>query len=371
MIPATPACGRALRRHLAPAICHAAATPGADRYRKHFPATAHLWLLVLHGLLGFPSLRQAHAILAIVPGLFARIGLPRGLSFSQLARSSTSRPTACFEALLTEITTHARRTAPADPAGRLLRKVQVIDSTFITLSANLSPWSQHGGHAPGIRVHTTFDPARHLPTRLWFSLADVNDHEALKHTDLTPYVGWTLLLDLGYYGHAQLARLQAAGISFVSRLHPYARYRVTAHRPVAAKRTPAGDGLLADETITLGSPNNRNGVVLPGLRLITSANQTGTVQQFVTDRFDLTATELVRLYRQRWQIELFFRFLKHQLGALTPLGYSPNAVRLTVLIAAIIAVLLTLIGPPQPAAVSNIARLHASGMALLTCLRSG
>jgi hypothetical protein len=371
MIPAAPAGGRPLRRCLAPVIRRAAATPGADRYRKHFPATAHCWLLVLHGLLGFPSLRQAHATLSAVPGLFARIGLPRGLSFSQLARSSTSRPTACFEALLAEITTQARRTVPADPAGRLLRKVQVIDSTFVALSATLSPWSQYGGHAPGIRLHITFDPARHLPTRLWFSLADVNDHEALKHTDLTPYGGWTLLLDLGYYGHAQLARLQAAGVSFVSRLHPYARYRVTACRPVAAKRTRAGDILLADETITLGSPNNRNGVVLPGLRLVTSANPTGHVQQFLTDRFDLTATELVRLYRHRWQIELFFRFLKHQLGALTPLGYSRDAVRLTMLLAIIIAVLLALLGPSRPATVSDIAWLHACGMALLTTLRSG
>lgn len=371
MIPAPPGVGRHLRRLLAPAIRRAAAMPGADRYRKHFPATAHLWLLVLHGLLGFPSLRQAHAVLAAIPGLFARIGLPGGISLSQLCRSSTSRPTACFEALLVEIMVHARQSVPADPAWRLLRKVQVIDSTFVTLSAQLSPWSQHGGHAPGIRVHTSFDPARQVPTAIWLTGAETNDHDALKHTDLTPYRGWTLILDLGYYGHAQFGRLRAAGVSFLSRLHPQARYAVTQTRAVSPKRTADGDLLLADETITLGSPNNRNGVVLPGLRLITSTNAAGVVQRFVTDRFDLTAAELVRLYRKRWQIELFFRVLKHQLHLTTPLGHSREAVWLSVLLAVIIAVLLTLLDLQRPPAVSDIAWLHASGMALLATLRSG
>jgi len=371
MIPAAPPCGRSLRRLLTPAIHHAVATPGADRYRKHFSATAHLWLLVLHGLLGFPSLRQAHAAFTAVPGLFARLGLPTGLSLSQLARSSTSRPAGCFEALLAEVTARARRTVPADPSWRLLRKVQVVDSTFLTLSAALSPWSQHGGHTPGVRVHTSFDPGRHVPPAVWLTGAETNDHDALKGRDLGPFVGWTLILDLGYYGHAQFGRLRAAGVSFLSRLHPQARYAVTATRPVPAKRTADGDVLLADATITLGSPNNRNGVMLPNLRLITSANPAGQVQRFVTDRFDLTAPELVRLYRKRWQIELFFRFLKHQLGVTHPLGYTRAALWLTVLLAVIIAVLLSLLDATRPDAVSQIAWLQASGMALLANLHSG
>jgi hypothetical protein len=370
MIPAPLPATRRLHRFLAPCVRRAAAVPGADRYRKHFPATAHLWLWLVHGLRGASSLRQTFAALVAVPGVFGRLGLAGGLSFSQLARSSTSRPAACFEALLAEVTARSGR-GPTDPAGRLLRKVQVVDSTFVALSAKLSPWSQHGGHAPGVRVHTSVDLAHHLPTTVWFSLADTNDHEALKATDLTPYRGWTLVLDLGYYGHAQLGRLREAGVSFLSRLHPQARYAITATRAVSAKRTPEGDRLVTDQTITLGSPNNRNGVVLPGLRLVTSVNAAGAEQHFVTDRFDLTAPEIVRLYRKRWQIELFFRFLKHQLGLLTPLGHSRAAVWLTILLATVIAVLLTLLDPLRPSATSHIAWLIACGTCLQTLLRSG
>lgn len=370
MIPAG-SLSRRVHRLFAPLVRRAAATPGTERYRKHFPSRAHLWLLILHGLLGFGSLRQSYVAVAVVPHLFVRIGLPVGISFSQLARSSTSRPAACFEALLAEVVASARRTLTPDPHWRLLRKVEIIDSTFLTLSLQLSPWSQHGGHAPGVRVHTSLALARHLPTRIWLTGAETNDHDALKTADLRQWRGWTLVLDLGYYGHQQFARLRAAGVSFLSRLHPQARYAVTARRPVPVKATAAGDVVLSDETITLGSPNNRNGVRLSDVRLITSANATGMVQRFVTDRFDLTAAELVRLYRKRWQIELFFRFLKHQLGLTAVLGRSRQAIWLTILIAVIVAVLLLLLATDRPPAISLVAWLRACATTLLITLRGG
>lgn len=160
MVPPAEACSRQVRRQLTPLIARAGALPGADRYRKHFPATAPLWLLVLHGLSGLPSLRQLHAVLLGDRRLQRRLGLPKGLSLSQLARSSTSRPALCLELLVTDLLATARRVAPSDPAWRLLRKVVVIDSTFLRLSLQLSPWATHGGHAAGLRLQTAFELAR-------------------------------------------------------------------------------------------------------------------------------------------------------------------------------------------------------------------
>src|SRR5687768_1887472 len=108
MIPAATRCGRHLRRQVRPLVTHAATTPGADRYRKHFPAAAHLWILLFHVLDGADSLRQTHSQLAAVPRSFRRLGLPHGISRSQLARSSTSRDPACFERLFAEAVTAAR-----------------------------------------------------------------------------------------------------------------------------------------------------------------------------------------------------------------------------------------------------------------------
>jgi hypothetical protein len=297
------------------------------------------------------------------PGAWTRLGLPQGISRSQLARSSTSRPPACAEQLLADLVRHADR-AP-DPALRQLRRIQVVDSTFLTLSAKLAPWSHCGQHTPGVRIHCGLDLAGHIPRHLSWSLADCHDARALKERDLAELAGWTLLIDLGYYGHQQFRRLRAAQVSFICPLHAQARVHVTATCPVDPTPTAAGDVPLADETITLGSPNNRNGAVLPALRLVTSRNQAGTIHRFVSDRHDLTAAEVVTLYRQRWQIELFFRWLKHQLKTLQSLGSSPAAVWWTVLLAAIAAVLASLVDADRPPAVTRIAWLRGLDTTLL------
>lgn len=371
MIAPIPACSRQLSGILTPAIEHAAESPGADRYRKHFPATAHLWLLVQHGLSAAPSLRQSYATLAAMPDLFARLGLPQGISFSQLARSTTSRPSACLETLFADLVTMLRRQGVGVHRHPLLRQVTALDSTFVRLSEAVSPWSRHGAFTPGVRIQTLFDLSQAIPIALRLSKVDLNDHEALKTWDLEALRGWTLLIDRGYYGHRQFERLQQAEVSFVCPLQSQARFTVTAEHAMPQEPTPGGDQVLADHTITLGSPNNRAGTVLPGLRLVTSRNAQGEEHRLVTDRFDLTAAEVVQLYRYRWQIELFFRFLKHQLGLLQPLGYTRKAVWATVLLAAIITVLLMLTETRRPPAMSRIAWLRALGTVLHFDLRGG
>ena len=363
MIPAATQCGRRLRRHLRPLVADAGATPGADRYRKHFPAAAHLWVLLFHVLDGAESLRQTHQRLEAVPRAFRRLGLPHGISRSQLARSSTSRDPACVVALFTAVVAQAR--GRRAPAWRHLTRIQAIDATFLTLSAKLSPWSQHGNHAPGVRVQAGLDLADTIPAALRLTLADIHDTTALRARNLLALAGWTVLIDLGYYGHRLFAELRDAGVSFICRLHPQASYHVTADHPVPPITTPDGDVVLTDQTITLGSPNNRAGAVLPGMRLVTSRNPHGKEQRFVTDRFDLPAADVVALYRKRWQIELFFRWLKHQLRLTRPFGYSRAAVWLTVLICAIVAVLLSLSDADRPRAVTRIAWLRGVAAACL------
>lgn len=364
MIPPATHCGRQLRRRLRPLIAQAAAPPGADRYRKHFPAVAHLWILVFHVLDGSDSLRQTHSRLAAKPELCDRLGLAQGIRRSQLARSSTSRDPACFEQLLAATVAQARAQAARDPTWRTLTRVQAVDGTFLRLTAKLSPWSQHGGHAAGVRLRVGMDVAGLIPADLCLTLADTHDAAAFDQRDLTELCGWTLLLDLGYYGHARFVRLQEAGVSFICPLQAQAAYAVTATHPVSSTPTADGDVVLADEEITLGSPNNRHGAVLPKLRLVTSRNPAGIVHRFVTDRWDLTAAEVVTLYRKRWQIELFFRWLKYQLKATHLFGTSKEAVWLTVVVCAIVAVLMTLIEAERPAGDSHVEWLRGVGTAV-------
>jgi hypothetical protein len=358
-----------LRRLLARPIRRAAAVPGADRYRKHFPAVAHLWFLVWHGANASPSLRQSHAMLMADPALWGRLGMPpMGISRSQLARSSTSRPPACLEQLF--ITLQAQLPTGRTGATRW-GSVHLVDSTFLTLSAQLAPWSRYGKHAPGVRVHTGFNLALGIPDHLRFSLTDTHDVRAFRERDWTAWRGWTVVMDLGYDSHQVFATLRQAQVSWLCPLHAQARVIVTAARTGPWARTPTGDDVIADQTITLGSPNNRKGAVVPDVRLVTSRNAHGVLHQTVTDRVDLPATEIVTLYRQRWQIDLFFRWLKHQLGVLHPLGYSPQAILHTLFLAAIIAVLASLLASDRPRHLSDIAWVRMLGQILLLTLRRG
>lgn len=371
MIPDSAPFGRQLFRQVQPLIEEVTHGRQADRYRKKFKAASHIWLLALHLATGSDSLRQTHARFGAQPHLRKRLGLPEWISLSQLARSSTSRSPQALQSLLSLLSARVRmRGAPffsrcEDEEWKYLNRVKALDSTFIALSAKLSAWSVHGKHQAGGRVQCSLDIASRIPQVLCLTTADTNDHTALYEQDLTgeEWEGWTLIVDLGYYGHKQFSRLLSHRVDFLSKLHAQASYKVTGSRAVSQKKdwTSEDDEILSDEVVVLGSPNNRRGTVIEGVRLITSRNPQGQVCRFITSRHDLEGWEVVELYRRRWDIELFFRWLKRQLGAVRPLGYTREALWLTVLVAAVVALLWLLLDTlqPPPPGVSRIAWLRA------------
>ena len=347
---------RAVPQLVDPLIAAAAALPEADRYRKHFTTEAHLQILLAHALSGSGSLRQTQAALDLAEANWTAFGLDQRVSLSQLARSSTSRPSACLETvaqgLLAQVPVRRR-----DP---VVSQAWVRDSSFFTLSAKRSPWSGHGKHVPGIRVHTDYDLARAVPTQLGWTTADTHDLRHLAETDLTALAGWTVVLDVGYYGHALFQRLREHGVDFLCPAQPQATVQFETFAPIGCGRmTPNGDRIVRDVRITLGSPNNRHGAILPHLRLITSCDPRGAYHSLIISRLDLCPEDVVMLYHQRWQIELFFRAVKHQLGGLHPLGTSPEAVWATILLAIICWALQALLEDLQPPGITNIAWLRA------------
>ncbi len=353
---------RRLRKTLSPIITDAVENSRADRYRKSFGAFAHVWMLLIHTMSANDSLRQSHAQQASDMGLRRRLGMEEWVSFSQLARSSTSRDPKCFESLFASLVREAK-SRPAAEGGslpRFLGKTAALDCTFFSLSGKLSPWSRHKRHDPRVGLQTELDLERMIPAKLSLTTPEVNDRRALKEWDLCGLGGWTLVFDLGYYAHAHFERLRKAGVSFITRLQSQARYEpIPENLPSVGERTPEGDVVLSDEAITLGSPNNRTGAVLEGMRLVRSQTEKGEIHALITDRHDLTACEVVRLYRKRWQIELFFRWIKRQLKTLHAFGASREAVWLTVLVAAIVAVIAMLAEGRRPKGLTRVSWMRA------------
>ena len=353
-------------RHLKAEIQIAAAQCQAERYRKHFTAFAHACLLVFHGLSRRGSLRQSYAAFPTCRGLveFSGLGLPDdpdgerlNISFSQFADSNTTRP-ADFLGLIVPVLIKSVYQQKLARAAGLPGELHIIDSTFLRLSMRLATWLP--GRS-GVRVQFQYLPVLDLPEHVWITDSRTNDCQGLDQclldtpARLAELRGQTLIVDLGYYSHQRFQRVLDAGVHLVTRLHPQASYQATTELPVQGSLFATPNGrieVLRDQKITLGSSNNRHGAVLPGLRLITArvdpthkAARRGAkplIYPILTDRWDLTAEEVVQIYLYRWQIELFFRWLKSHIRLTHLLGYSHNAVLLSIWLALIIHLLTVL-----------------------------
>ncbi|MBM3189165.1 MAG: IS4 family transposase [Chloroflexi bacterium] len=373
--------GRQLR-NLRGRVAQAAARCQADRYRKHFDAYAHLCLLLFHGLSAGRSLRQSYGAFAACPGLVAVSGLggadyaasgQLAVSFSQFAASNSSRPAAFLAALLPgllrEVLDRGLGQSAALPADRHL-----LDGTFLRISLKLAPWlcPMNSKHLSGVRLQVRYRPAFDLPEQILITTTRVNDGQALDQMilqdpePLQALAEQTLIFDRGYYSHRRFAALLAAHVHLLTRLHPQAAVTVIAECAVQQPLSEGTTGRITithDQQITLGSANNRAGAVLPQMRLVSAVVQPlpqaasqgsqAVTYRIVTDRWDLTAVEVIQAYLWRWPIELFFRWLKSHLQITRLLGYSRHAVELTVWLALLVHLLVVL-------AVHDLGRLKRS-----------
>lgn len=341
----------------------------SDRYRKHFSTLGHLCLLLFHGLSGSASLRRSHAAFPHCAVLAAMSGLDvdpesddAGVSYSQFAASNTSRTAQVVADLLPALIARVQR---LEPTGPIPRELRVFDGTFLRLSLDRASWVTPSQQRVGVQV--LYTPALELPEHLLISKRHINDYVAMDQAilqdpeRLAALAGQTLAFDLGYTSHDRFRQLRQADVHFVTRRHPQSRVEVQASLPVQQHlpHTPHGRiTVLADQRITLGSPNNRRARPLPNWRLIKAAvaprrpmrprkrrsskqrrrrqHSTPLIYEILTDRWDLDAAEVVQFYLWRWTIETFFCWLKHSLHVIRLLGTSQNAVDLSVWLAILV-----------------------------------
>jgi Transposase DDE domain len=370
--PAGGGMNRRLRRWLAgellalgPVVEASARACRAEHGRKHFTSYQQVCLLVFHGLTGRGSLRQSYEQFAACTGLVAASGLGvagdaerLGVSYAQLAASNGTRPAALLVGVIQHLVARLRRAGADRPAGDpLLGSLVIQDSTFLRLSLRLAGWLPMLGRpeVSGVRVQLWLHPRLDLPEVVDLTTVKLNDRQSWDRSvlgdpaRLAALAGRTLVVDLGYYRHTAFRDLLAAGVHLVPRRYPSTIVTVEADRPIQPPLPDVDGGriaVVADQRVTLGTPATRTGVVLTGWRLVT-ADVTPLAKaghrsprprryEILTDRWDLTAAEVVQVYLWRWQIELFLRWLKGQLHLPRLLGYSQNAVELSVWLAVLV-----------------------------------
>jgi hypothetical protein len=371
---AGPAVGlnRRLRRWLArellalrPVVEASARASRAEHRRKQFTSYQQVCLLLFHGLAGRGSLRQSYEQVAACPGLVAASGLgvagaPErlGVSFSQVAASNGTRPAAVLVGAVDHLVARLRRVGADRPGGDpLLGSLVIQDSTFLRLRLRLAHWLPPLRHptVSGVRVQVWLHPRQDRPEVVDLTTVKLNDHLSWDRSvlgdpaRLAALAGLTIVVDRGSYRHTAFRDLLAAGVHVVTRRYPGTSVTVEAARPLQPPLPDLDGGriaVVADQRVTLGTPATRTGVVLPGWRLVTAelsprlrAGHRSPVPrryEILTDRWDLDAAEVVQAYLWRWQIELFFRWLKHHLHLPHLLGHSENAVELSVWLAILV-----------------------------------
>jgi hypothetical protein len=314
---------------------------GARRVRS-LSCMDQLLCMVFAQITGRSSLRDTVTCLRAVGARLYHCGIRRAPPRSTLADANERRDYRIFMDTAMAMVAAARLDLPSDPqlskslsaveGRRLGPDVYAVDSTTIDLCLKLFPWAHFRRHKAGIKAHTVLDLRVGIPVFIRVSHAKTHDLWLLDQ--LTPQAGAYYVLDKGYVDFARLYRLHLAAAFFVTRAKRGMAFRVTKRLAV----DPA-TGVLRDRLIRLRGPKSRK-LYPDTLRLIRYADpQTGKRFSFLTNNLTLDAATIALLYRKRWRIELFFKWVKQHLRIKAFFGNTPNAVKTQLWVAVIAYVL--------------------------------
>jgi IS4 transposase len=208
--------------------------------------------------------------------------------------------------------------------------VRLIDSTSLRLSSLSEDWATFSTNVFGAKAHIVYDPNADVPVYFAVTPGNVNDITPAKAMPIE--VGATYVYDLGYYDYGWWAALDDAGCRFVTRLKKNTPLTV-----VHDNRVPKNSNILSDRIGHLPQrlARNRHNPMREPVRELRVKNDAGKILRIVTNDLDASAQEIADLYKQRWQIELFFRWVKQTLKIKHFVGVSENAVRIQIAVALI------------------------------------
>ena len=320
------------------------AVHGADSRVRRLTTKDRFVALLYGQLSGASSLRE------IVTGLESHAARLYHLGAHSVRRSTLSdanarRPVAVFAELLAVLMRQAHRGLRR----KLAETTYLIDATSVRLNGHSADWARFSTGVCGAKVHVIYDvdadrpigacPRAGLRPDPWaaVSAANVNDITVAQQMPLEP--GATYVFDLGYYDYAWWAKLDAAQCRIVTRFK--------ANTPLAVVEelaVPQGGNILSDRIgfLPARQGSGRRNPMQDAVREVRVITKTGKVLRLLSNDLDATAKEIADLYKRRWAIELFFRWIKQILRITRFLGASENAVRIQIAVALITFLLLRL-----------------------------
>jgi hypothetical protein len=303
----------------------------ADRYAKLFTCWNQLTTLLYAQASGKESLREIEQGLSINESRLYHLGLP-SVKRSTLADSNQRRDYRIYEGLFYKILERCKDYTPKHKF-RFKNPLYSLDATIIALCLSVFSWAKYGKTKGGIKLHYQFDHSGDIPSFL--VVTDGLRHEApvvKRDFHLTP--DSIYCFDRAYIDYALFRRISEAKAFFVTRAKDNMDFAITGQHTETLKK-----GILSDETVKLNNIKYDK-----PLRLVRYYDEeSGEFLTFITNNFTLAPYTITQIYKSRWQIEIFFKWIKQNLKIKTFLGTNQNAVMTQIWVAMCYFLLLTYI----------------------------
>ncbi|WP_419833011.1 IS4 family transposase [Endozoicomonas atrinae] len=301
-----------------------------DHRVRSLPCWTQLISLMFAQMTGRTSLRDLEENFNTKRNHHYHLGVER-IKRSSLSDANNNRPSAIFMETFFYLLGKVRGELPRKVEEEMVR---LIDSTTIDMNLNQFEWASFRSTKAGIKLHTVYDPDADIPTYFEMTAAKINDRKAAHKLPIIP--GAIYVVDRAYNDYGWYYSLTQQGTSFVGRMKSNAIYEVIENRETTASH------ILEDQIIRLSSVKAQKDCPTDLRRVTIVREDDGKVLSFITNDLVRTAQEIADLYKSRWQIELFFRWIKQNLKIKRFLGQSENAVKIQVLSAMIVYLLLRL-----------------------------
>ncbi len=283
------------------------------------------------------SLRDIEACLRSQSTKLYHMGIRGGMSRTTLAKANEQRDWRIYADFAQALIQIARPLYADEDLGLDLdNTIYALDSTTIDLCLSVFPWAHFRSTKAAVKLHTLLDLRGNIPTFIHISNGKLHDVNVLDI--LIPEAGAFYIMDRGYVDFARLYALHLAGAFFVTRDKSKLKYQRRYSRKV-----DKSTGLLCDQTIVLTGLNTPDYYPIPLRRIKYCDAKTGKIFNFLTNNFTIPALTVADLYRYRWQVELFFKWIKQHLRIKSFFGTSENAVKTQVWIAISVYVLIAII----------------------------
>lgn len=283
------------------------------------------------------SLRDIAVCLRSMEKKLYHIGIRGKVSRSTLAEANENRDWRIYSDFAHILINHARKLYANDSFGVDIEEtVYALDASTIDLCLSVFPWATFRKNKAAVKLHTLLDLRGNIPT--FISITDGKVHDVNILDELIPEVGAFYVMDRGYLDYNRLFTMHQSLAFFIIRFKKNTKYRRVYSSPV-----DKSTGLICDQVVVLTGHKSKIGYPDKLRRINYFDSVTNKHFNFATNNFNLPALTITQLYKSRWQVELFFKWIKQHLKIKTFYGTSENAVKTQIWIAVSTYVLVAII----------------------------